>query len=97
MSSPFCYEDTDELIEAIKVEPLDNYRLSVLFSNGKTRIYDVKPDLDTPAFSPLKDTDLFFSVKIRHGTVFWDYDHGKDFAKGIDISETALYWDGIAK
>jgi len=95
MNSPFCYENAEELIEVVKVNPLDDYCLSVLFSNGKAKIYDIKPDLDTPAFSPLKNTDLFSSVKLKNGTVFWDYDNGKDFAGGIDISETALYWDGI--
>jgi len=94
MNSPFCYEDTDVLIEVVKVNPLDDYRLNILFSNGKAKIYDIKPDLDTPAFSPLKNIDLFSSVKLKHGTIFWDYDYGEDFAKGIDISETALYWDG---
>ena len=89
------YENTKERIKVVETQPLKDFCLQVSFSNGKTKIYDIKPKLDTEAFSPLKNTELFSSVRVRHGTVFWDYDYGKGFGKGIDISETALYWNGI--
>ncbi len=43
--------------------PLPEYRLSVQFAEGGTKIYDVKPLFkQIPAFEELKDSNLFFDV-----------------------------------
>ena len=95
---PFCYENSDKEIEAVKIDPLENYCLRVSFSNGAVKIYDIKSDLDTPAFSPLKDVALFSAVKVVSGVAHWDYDKKSEYlANDIDISETALYWDSVSE
>jgi hypothetical protein len=40
------YEGTEEKTLAIKVEPLDDYKLRLFFSNGEIKIYDVKPRIE---------------------------------------------------
>ena len=90
------YENTKESIKAVKLVPSNDYTMRVHFSNGEVKNFDFKPYLNTPAFSPLKNIDLFYSVKIKCGTAYWNYDRKcKYLADDIDISKTALYWDGI--
>jgi hypothetical protein len=89
------YENQKDRIKIVNLEPLEDYIMRIYFSNGKVKKYDFKPYLDTPAFKPLKDTALFSAVKLQSGTAHWNYDYGKNYAKNIDISETALYWDSV--
>ena len=44
------------------VEPLENFELRLRFSTGETKIFDAKPILETPLYSPLKDEKLFDRV-----------------------------------
>ena len=93
--NPFCYEGTKKMIGAVNVEPIDDYCLRVLFSNGAVKIYDFKPELKYPVYQPLNDKKLFSAVKLDGNTAFWDYDWGEDYAYGIDIAPETLYWDGV--
>ncbi|MCL1946811.1 MAG: DUF2442 domain-containing protein [Chitinivibrionia bacterium] len=96
MKDYFCYENTDDLIEAVTVKPLENYKLRVSFSNGKTKIFDFKPYLDLQIFQPLKDKSFFDTVKINFDTAFWEYDWKiKNAANNIDIAPERMYWDGV--
>jgi hypothetical protein len=57
---------------AIKqVEPLDNFKLKLLFSNGEKRIFDSSPYLNLEIFKPLKDKVFFRKVKIKFDTIEW--------------------------
>ena len=38
-----------------KVKPLNDYKLELTFENNETKIFDVKPYLDTGLFRTLKD------------------------------------------
>jgi hypothetical protein len=87
MEKYFCYENSDKLVEAVDVKPLDGYSLLVSFSNGETRVCNIEPRLEKPVFLPLKNKLLFSEVSIRHGTIFWDY------KKGIDLCASVLYWE----
>ena len=90
------YENTTEHIKITAITPLDDYRLRVSFSNGEIRIFDFKPDLEFPAFRPLKHKPLFASVTLCHGTAYWPYDRKKEnIANDIDIAPETLYWDGV--
>ncbi|GMO58462.1 MAG: hypothetical protein Ta2A_03960 [Treponemataceae bacterium] len=42
-----------------KVQPLHDYKLELTFENNETRIFDVKPYLNTGLFTTLQDE--FFS------------------------------------
>lgn len=70
------------------VRPLDDYKLWLRFSNGEIKIFDFKPELDFPAFSPLKDKELFESVYIDYGVTVWN-------DGDIDIAPEHLYERGL--
>ena len=76
------------LIKISGVHPLDNYKLWLRFNNGETKIFDFKPELDSPAFSPLKNKDIFVTVYIDYGIPVWN--DGE-----IDISPEYLYNNSV--
>ncbi len=78
------------MINAVSVKPLDNYLLSVTFDDGQTKICDIKPVLDKPVFSPLKNVDLFSRAYISFGAVAWRDENGEE----IDICPDKLYKTG---
>ena len=70
-----------------KVKALDNYKLELVFENKETRIFDVKPYLDTGLFKKLKDKNLFKMVKVSYDTIEWP--------EGIDLDPEVLYATGM--
>ena len=72
------------------VSPLTDYRLSVQFAEGCTKIYDVKPLFDAiPAFKELKELHLFSEVTVDVGGygIIWNDD--------LDLSCDELWENGI--
>lgn len=72
---------------AIAVRPLDNYRLSILFSNNENRIFDVKPYIRGAWFGELSDEEIFRKVRIGRLSVEWP--------NGQDICPDELYYDSV--
>ncbi len=72
------------------VTPLQNYQLSVQFSEGVTKIYDVKPLISKwPQFKTLEETpEIFYVVKVDTGGygIVWNDD--------LDLSCDELYAHG---
>jgi len=72
------------------VTPLSDYILSVQFSEGVTKRYDLKPLFDKyPMFLPLKEDDLLFSsveVDVGGYGIIWNDD--------IDIACDELFYNG---
>ena len=66
------------LMEVIKADYLDGYRLRLRFSNGEIRIVDLESSLTGPVFQPLKDIEYFKKFSIPFNTVQWE--NGADFA-----------------
>ena len=48
-----------------------DYTLTLLFTNGETRRFDVKPYLDRGTFTELRDPGTFNSVKPFLGSIQW--------------------------
>ena len=71
------------------VRPLENYRLWVRFNNGEAKVFDFTPELDSPAFLPLKDKAVFNSVYIDYGVTVWN-------EGDIDIAPEYLYKHGVS-
>ncbi len=71
------------------VRPLDDFKLWLRFSTGEEKVFDFKPLLNTPAFSPLKDKKVFSNVYIDYGVTVWN-------DGDIDISPEKLYAESIA-
>ena len=72
------------------VNALPDYRLSVQFTEGVTKIYDVKPLFEKwPQFKKLESTpDLFFDVRVDVGGygIIWNAD--------LDLSCDELFENG---
>lgn len=56
-----------------KVDPGDDFILSIVFDNGEVGILDMKPFLDFGMFSRLKDHEIFKQVKVSFDTVEWPF------------------------
>lgn len=80
--------EPEKPIKISGVRPLDNYKLWLRFSTGETKIFDFSDLLDSPAFSPLKNRDVFKSVYIDYGVTVWN-------DGDIDIAPEYLYTNGI--
>lgn len=61
-----------------EVIPQDDYVLYVKAEDGKTGFFDVKPYLNSEAFEPLKDKQLF--VRLHNGGYFVEWDCGADIS-----------------
>ena len=61
----------------------EDYTLLITFVSGDKRIYNARPLLEQPVYSPLKNLEFFMSAKADGGTVVWNDD--------IDIAPEHLY------
>ena len=68
--------------EIIDVKPLEDYKLLLTFDTMEKKIKDMKPYLNKGVFKKLTDVDVFNSVKIAFGTIYWG---------DIDICADSLY------
>ena len=73
--------------KAIKVTPLNEYKLLVTFDNGETRYFDVSPYLRGDWFSQLRDEKVFSAVVISDYSIEWP--------DGQDIAPDCLYMNSI--
>ncbi len=68
---------------AVSIQVLDDYIIDVQFDNGERGQFSMKPYLDYPVYSPLKNYDLFRKARVTFGFVSWNDD--------IDMSPDNLY------
>ena len=59
------------------VQPTDNYKLLLTFTNNEVKIFDVEPYLEKGFFKQLKDKSYFKNVKPFMDSVQWQ--NGQDF------------------
>jgi hypothetical protein len=62
-------------VKAVKPNP--NHTLTLVFTNGEVRVFDVKPYLEKGIFQELKNSGYFGSVRPFLGSIQWP--HGQDF------------------
>jgi hypothetical protein len=62
-------------VKAVKANP--DYTLTLTFTNGEIKVFDVKPYLDKGIFRELRDRNEFNSVKPFLGSIQWR--NGQDF------------------
>jgi hypothetical protein len=75
-------------MERVKsVEALDGFRLSILFSNGVRKVFDVTPYLSRGVFSRLRDPALFSQAYVAYDTVCWP--------GNLDIAPETLFDRGV--
>ena len=67
----------------VAVQPNPDYTLSIRFTSGESRRFDVKPYLDKGVFRDLRDRAAFMRVKPVLGSIQW--------AGGQDLCPDTLY------
>jgi len=85
-----CLERNEAMFHKIKeVYPLPELQLSVLFADGTTKTYNMKPLLDRfPVFAQLNDESLFSNVEVDVGG------YGIIWNDSIDLSCDELWENG---
>ena len=73
--------------DAVGVAVRDDRTLTVCFSNGERRLFDLSPLLERKCYTCLKDPVFLSSVSIQNGCVTWPDD--------IDIDPEWLYEDSV--
>ena len=71
-----------------EVKPNLDYTLTLTFTNGEVRVFDVKPYLDKGIFRELKEKSIFNSVRPFLGSVQWQ--NGQDFCPDTLYLESKL-------
>jgi hypothetical protein len=71
----------------VNVKPADNYTVQVWFNNGEQGIFDVKPYLDYEVFQPLREEQMFRTVRPFVGTIQW--------ANDADLCPDTVYLDSV--
>ena len=67
----------------VDVKPDKDYTLIIKFTNGETKLFDVKPYLGIGIFKELRDRNIFNSVKPFLGSIQWK--------NGQDLCPDTLY------
>ncbi len=65
------------------VKPNPDYTLTLTFTNGEVKVFDMKAYLNIGIFKELKDLSLFNSVKPSLGSIQWN--------NGQDLCPDTLY------
>jgi hypothetical protein len=74
------------LVRVKSVEPLEKFRVRIIFQNNVQKEIDLEKFLHGEIFEPIRrDPNVFRSVKVVGGTIGWD--------NGADIDPDILYYD----
>lgn len=73
--------------DVIDVQPLDNYRLRLIFEGGEVRDFDMTPYLDFGIFQELRDVSYFREAYVEFGSVEWP--------NGQGLSYDTLYLESV--
>lgn len=85
-----AYSDTSsEDRKVLAVNVLDDMILIITFASGEKRLFDASSLLVYPAFSKLKQENIFNNPIIEHGVVTWDNGN-------IDIAPETMYENSYA-
>ena len=57
--------------KVVSVSPLDDKKVAVVFSDGKSGIFDVAPYIKSEFFQPLNDENYFKQVRLFFTGIGW--------------------------
>ena len=70
-----------------QVEPTDDYKLMLVFTNDEHGVYDCSAMLEFGVFNELQNIRYFKQAKVTDGTVTWPHEQ--------DICPDTLYLDSV--
>jgi hypothetical protein len=74
------------LVRVQSAEPLEGFKVRLLFEDGTEKEIDLEPYLRGPIFESIRENpQQFRAIKIEGGTVAWE--------NGADIDPDVLYYD----
>lgn len=65
-------------LEVKQAEYLKDFKIFIVFNDGKTKTVDLEKELDGNVYKPLKDLNYFKNFAIKFNTIEWE--NGADFA-----------------
>ena len=66
---------------------MPSHQLRVEFTDGQSRLLDVRPYLSYTVFRPLSNPEIFNQAKADHGTVSWP--------GGIDLDPDSVFLESV--
>lgn len=95
------------MLEVNKAEYLGDYRIHLVFNNGKSGIADLEQTVfndDRPVFSRLREKENFRGFKVEHSTLVWsneldlaaEYLFYVTFMDDPDLQEQFRVWGYIS-
>jgi hypothetical protein len=77
-----------KLVRIREVRPLDQYRVQLVLTDGRTIERDLGPLLAGPIFAEIRnDERQFREMRVEHGTLVWP--------NGADLCPDVLIWGGL--
>jgi hypothetical protein len=71
----------------VTVKPNDDFTLTISFTNGEVRVFDMKPHLGLGVFQELRDLSYFKAVRPAWGTIQWPHEQ--------DVCPDTLYEESV--
>ncbi len=76
----------------VQVQPQDDYKIKIFFSDGKVTLYDASHLIGKGVFAPLANIDFFFNrCTVLNNTLAWDLSGNYDKENCLDIDPETLY------
>ena len=82
-----------ETPKVVQVEPHNDHTMTLTFAGGEQRRFDLTPLLNTEVFAPLRDLNLFRSVRIVYGSLEWPGE--RDLAYDMLYVESTPVTEGV--
>ena len=70
--------------DLVSVNALEDFKLAVVFSDGKRGVFDCGPYMNFEFMEELRDPEKFAKVFIENGTASWSFD-------GADLAPDDIY------
>jgi len=84
------------LKKVIQVKPNSDFTVHIYFTDGKIKLYDMKPFLNKGVFVQISDADNFLNkCTVMNGTLAWDLSGKFDPTNCIDIDPETVYLNGL--
>lgn len=84
------------ILSILQVYPRDDYKIYLYFSDGRVKLYDIKPLLDKGIFQKLQSIEFYLNrCTVLNGTLAWDLSGNYDPKDCIDLDPIVLYEKSI--